>query len=426
MSLQQLREERATKHREAMDIARSLREDDLSDGDRQEREAKFDAWSKWDDEAKAKIEREERLAKVDKEMGESTDPDSVLKRHNIPTETATKDDPRVDFQEVRGEAFRDFLKYGAAALNQEQRMALAGMQAQMGADEQRAAQAVGTDSAGGYTVPEGFAGYVEVALAEYGGARADATVIQTAGGGDLPFPTMNDTANSASIITENAQISETALTFGQTVLQSYMYGSLVLASIQFLNDEEVNAEQVIARALGERLARGTNAHFTTGTGTGQPNGFITAGALGKTAAANNAITASELMDLEGSVDPAYRRNGSFQLNDGTLTALKQLTVGASDDRPLWIPSIREGEPDRLLGYRYQVNQDIATIATTAKVVSFGDHSKYMIRDVAGATLMRLTERYADYLQVGFLMFSRHDGDLLDAGTNPVKYLQMAV
>lgn len=40
----------------------------------------------------------------------------------------------------------------------------------------------------------------------------------------------------------------------------------------------------------------------------------------------------------------------------------------------------------------------------------------MTRQVAGsASLLRLTERYADYLQVGFLAFERWDGTLQDAG-----------
>jgi len=58
------------------------------------------------------------------------------------------------------------------------------------------------------------------------------------------------------------------------------------------------------------------------------------------------------------------------------------------------------------------------------VLLFGDFQKYIIRDVTGAeagpVILRLNERYADYGQVGFFLFSRHDGDLLDAGTDPIR------
>jgi len=42
--------------------------------------------------------------------------------------------------------------------------------------------------------------------------------------------------------------------------------------------------------------------------------------------------------------------------------------------------------------------------------------------VSTLRLRRLVERYADADQEGFVGFSRADGDLLDAGTDPVKHL----
>jgi HK97 family phage major capsid protein len=57
-----------------------------------------------------------------------------------------------------------------------------------------------------------------------------------------------------------------------------------------------------------------------------------------------------------------------------------------------------------------------------KAIAFGDFSTFFIRDVRGATMMRLVERYADYLQVGFLMFSRHDSVL--TVPNAIKYMDV--
>ncbi|KKM02260.1 hypothetical protein LCGC14_1786290, partial [marine sediment metagenome] len=61
------------------------------------------------------------------------------------------------------------------------------------------------------------------------------------------------------------------------------------------------------------------------------------------------------------------------------------------------------------------------MAANAKSVLFGDFKKYLIRDVKGITVLRLAERYAEFLQVAFLAFLRTDGDLLDAGTAPIKH-----
>jgi HK97 family phage major capsid protein len=68
---------------------------------------------------------------------------------------------------------------------------------------------------------------------------------------------------------------------------------------------------------------------------------------------------------------------------------------------------------------------MAVMATSAKSILFGDFSKYWIRRVAGVQVLRLTERYADFNQTAFIGFQRWDGNLIDAGTHPLKYFANA-
>jgi HK97 family phage major capsid protein len=146
-----------------------------------------------------------------------------------------------------------------------------------------------------------------------------------------------------------------------------------------------------------------------------------------TAANASSIVAADLIDLFHGVDPAYR-NGpkvAFMMNDSTLKAIRKLkddSGGAGVGNFLWMAGLSAGIPDTILGKPYFVNQDMASIATTNKTVLFGDFSKYLIRNVREITMLRLVERYADFHQVGFLAFSRHDGRILDAGTDPLKVL----
>ncbi|MCY1305329.1 phage major capsid protein, HK97 family [compost metagenome] len=162
-----------------------------------------------------------------------------------------------------------------------------------------------------------------------------------------------------------------------------------------------------------------------GTGVGQPTGIVTAASVGANAATAAAITFDELIDLEHSVDPAYRQAGRcrFMFHDSTLKAIKKL----KDDqkRPLWLPGVAVREPDTVLGYAYTINQHVPVLASEAKAVLFGDFSKYLIRDVLAVSLFRLTDsKYTEKGQVGFLAFSRHDGNLIDVG-GAVKALQQA-
>jgi hypothetical protein len=52
-------------------------------------------------------------------------------------------------------------------------------------------------------------------------------------------------------------------------------------------------------------------------------------------------------------------------------------------------------------------------------------SFFWIREVRGITMVRLNERYADYLQDGFFAYNRVDSIVVNAGTNPIKKLTMA-
>jgi HK97 family phage major capsid protein len=285
------------------------------------------------------------------------------------------------------------------------------------------AQGVASGPVGGFTVPDEIMRAIEVALLTYGGMRAAATVIRTASGAALPIPTVNDTTQTGVILSENTQVANQDVVFAQLVLDAYKYSSKqVLVSVELLQDSAVPLGSLIGGLLGERIGRITNTHFTTGTGTAQPNGIVTAATVGFTAPnADTQVTTwkyASIVELEHSVDPAYRRNASFMMADSSLKKTKQLvdTTG----RPLWASSIATGAPDTLLGYPIIVNQDMATMGVSAKSVLFGDLSKYLIRDVLGVTLLRLEERYADFHQVAFLAFARMDGDLLNAGTNPVK------
>ena len=283
-----------------------------------------------------------------------------------------------------------------------------------------------TDSAGGYTIPEGFVFELERALLAFGGMRQVSSVIRTDSGNDLPWPTVNDTSNAGAILAENTQVSEQDVTFGSLTLGAYKYTSkLVRVSEELMQDSAFNLAQVLGSLLGERVARILNTHFTTGSGSGQPNGVVEASPVGKTCASASAITASEIIDLFHSVDPSYRDGDRsvFMMNDSTVAAVRKLT----DDQGqfLWQTGMQAGVPDRLYGRRVVVNQDVADIAAGSLPAIFGDLSLYKIRDVRSVRLRRLVERYADYDQQGFVAFSRHDGNLLNAGTNPVKLLKMA-
>jgi HK97 family phage major capsid protein len=294
-------------------------------------------------------------------------------------------------------------------------------------DEYRAAFGSGSNSIGGYTVPDAMMQSLEVAQLAYSNIRSVCRVVRTDGGGPLPFPTVNDTGNKGVLLAENTQVSETEPSFGQLQLDAFKFSSkAILVSVEFLQDTSIDAPSEIGRMLGERIGRITNDYFTTGTGSSQPKGVVAAATDSTvTAASATLYTHDELLDLIHSVDPAYRDSSRFMLPDSALKNLQKIKVlqysGDTVGMPLWRPGLTDGAPNTILGYPYVINQSMAAPGSGNKDMLFGDFSKYIIRDVRDVVLIRLDERYADYHQVGFLAFSRSDGDLLDAGTHPISW-----
>jgi HK97 family phage major capsid protein len=277
-------------------------------------------------------------------------------------------------------------------------------------------------------VPEGFYQHLIEAQLSYGGMMTcGATILDSTTGNPLPVPLDNDTYNTAYIQGENTQMTPGVdVAFGQMVLTAYMYTTRpILVSLQFLQDSAFDIDSWLPSRLQTRIMRRLNTDFTVGDGVGKPFGMLTQATLGAVGSTGETATLSyvDFINIQHSVDPAYRSNSKFMWNDKTLKALRLVTD--NQNRPLWQPAISEAAPDTFGGSNYIINQDMPVPAANAKTILFGDFSAYMIRRVAGAIVMRLTERYADFLQVGYILGQRWDGNLADAGTHPVKYFQQS-
>lgn len=289
--------------------------------------------------------------------------------------------------------------------------------------EKRALSAF-VNTTGGYTVPQGFISNLELALLQWTQLRGVCDVLRTAEGNDLPWPTVNDTTNKGAILVENQTVTTQDTAFGQIIFHAYKYTSkLIQVPTELLEDSAFDLAVYLADLLGIRIGRIQADHFTTGTGSSQPQGLVGAATLGVTTASPTAITADELYNLKHAVDPAYRMGASWMFHDKILLYLKKLKDGIG--RYLWQSSLAEGRPDTIDGDPITINQSMDnSVAALKNVVLYGDMKKYKIRDVAEVRMLKLVERYADADQTGFVMFMRADGNLLDAGTHPVQLMTM--
>ena len=293
-------------------------------------------------------------------------------------------------------------------------------------DQFRNAAGVSTGAAGGYTVPPAFRARIVEAMLAYGPMLQLAEVVETDSGVNLPWPTNDDTANEGAILAENTQITEQDLTLGTASLDAYVYTSkLVRVSWQLMQDSP-DFEGFLARKLGERLARIYNRHATTGTGSAQPDGIVTSATVGVTGSGSLATTGGvsydNLVDLVESIDDAYLAGEQrWMMHQSVRKAVRKLKD--SQNRPLWEPSVQAGQPDTLLGYPISINNHMAAVAQNAKSLGFGNiREAYVVRIVRANELVRLNERYADYLQTGFFGFGRMDATMQNSAAFKVMQL----
>ena len=270
---------------------------------------------------------------------------------------------------------------------------------------------IGTDSEGGYLVPDEYEKTLVEALEEENIFRKLAHVISTSSG-DRKIPVVAS-KGSASWVDEEGTIPDSDDAFNQVSIGAYKLGTLIKVSNELLNDSVFNLESYISKEFARRIGSKEEDAFFNGNGTGKPVGIFnaTGGAeVGVTAASATAITADEIIDLFYSLKAPYRKNAVWILNDATIKAIRKLKD--NNGNYLWQPSLTAGTPDTILGRPVYTSSYVPTIAAGAKTIAFGDFSYYWIADRAGRNFKKLTELYAANDQTGFVATQRVDGKLI--------------
>ena len=272
------------------------------------------------------------------------------------------------------------------------------------------ALSIGTDSEGGYLVPDEYEKKLVEALEDEVFFRSLATVIKTSSG-DRKIPIVTS-KGEAAWIDEGGQFPESDDSFGQTSIGAHKLATMIKVSDELLNDSVFNIEQYISKEFGRRIGTKEEEAFFIGDGTGKPIGIFnkTGGAETGVTAASTGITFDDVMDLYYSLRAPYRNKATWILNDSTVKAIRKLKDG--NGNYIWQPSVREGEPDRILNRPYRTSIYVPELAAGNRVMAFGDYSYYWIADRQGRSFKRLNELFATTGQVGFLASERVDGKLI--------------
>lgn len=257
--------------------------------------------------------------------------------------------------------------------------------------------------------------------------RMRTTILTTNSGNPIDFPRVATHGIATQVANEDTAFAGTDPVFGKMTLNAFDSGQLVKVANNFVEDSEgIDVLGFVARNIGRAIGEHTAQWYVAGTGSGQPNGVMTATSSGaNTGGSLIDPTVETLIDLEFSVVDTYRNNAEWLMRDATAKVIRKLRDGAGGTIGafLWEPSptrgLIGGQPDTFLGYPVFTDPNVASLASNARVVAFGDFSAFYIRDVRDLRLERSDHLAFDKNQIAFRGQLRSDADLID--TNAIKH-----
>lgn len=277
-----------------------------------------------------------------------------------------------------------------------------------------AAQSIGAASEGGVLASTVLGESLWDVDQAFGGVRdLNVFVERTPDGQDMKVPIVDEPTATAEIVPENSTISNTtAITFRSVTMRSHEYqaGPVTLSRRQ-VRDSQRDVVGIVVGKLQDRIRRAVAQDLagSTATSSTAPNGLVSAsvstGAATMVAGATN-VGLTQLRDLRDAVDPVYRRNGEYAVSPEFHSALADLED--ADNRPLF-GSVEGGEPLQFQGFPIRMVNDLGDVNTSSQVPAlFGDFSGFAVRDVMQVEIQRLSERFAENSQVGFIARASHD------------------
>lgn len=286
--------------------------------------------------------------------------------------------------------------------------------------EQFAQSITGTGAEGGYTVPVGFRQKITETQAAFGGIQALAEVLETSDGRTLPWPSNNDTANSAVVASEGSAPGSAGadIVFGEVSLGAFSIAASgasndpLKVSWELLQDSAFDIEAFVARKLGERLGRKAAAYYATGVGTTEPFGALAKTPDTMTATKVRAASVEHIFQ----VNEAYRNSGNcaWVMSDTILSRVWNSVD--LNGRPLFIPSESpaDGFAGRIAGYPVRTDQGAGTL------VAFGDLNQgYIIRRVRDIQVVVDPYNNTATRQTAYHAWMRTDANVQDAAAYSV-------
>ncbi len=174
-----------------------------------------------------------------------------------------------------------------------------------------------------------------------------------------------------------------------------------------LTDTDFDFEDWMLSGFARLFGKAESNAFINGTGKDEPTGILADEGGAEIGVTTESITPTfdEVMALFHSLEPKFRENAVWVMNDDTALILR--TLKDKDGNYLW-PLTTE----KLLGKTVIICNEMPGIESGAKPLAFGDFSYYWIMERMPLAIRTLHEKYALFQYRGYIGYEHIDAKLI--------------
>ncbi|MCB0159767.1 MAG: phage major capsid protein [Caldilineaceae bacterium] len=207
---------------------------------------------------------------------------------------------------------------------------------------------------------------------------------------------------------------DSSMGFGRRELRPHPLAKYIKLSNTLLR-KVPNAEALVRGRLAYKFAVVDENAFLNGSGSQQPLGVFTASNDGIPASRDvstdnttTEISFDNLINVKYTLKAQYWPEASWTFHRDAMKMISKLVDG--NGQYIWRQSIRENEPDMILGHPVDVSEYAPNTFTTGLYVGlFGAWSNYWIADALDMQMQRLVELFAATNQVAIVGRRETDG-----------------
>lgn len=261
----------------------------------------------------------------------------------------------------------------------------------------------------GAVIPAHIAGKIIETVKELSPIYSMCTVYNL--GGDLVFPVYDEASSSvkAAYVEDMTELTEGTGKFTSVKLENFIVGCLAKVSRSLMNRTDFDLLSFIVRKVAQAISEFLEQELIVGTA-GKMVG-VTATNNVVTAAASNAITADELIDLQMTVPEVYQAGACWLMHKDTLKAIRKLKD--NDGNYLLNRDVTGAFGWSLLGKRVYITESMPRMEAGSKAIVYGDMSGLYVKLAQNVELQILMEKYATQHAVGVVGYVECDSEIVE-------------